>query len=148
MLSIAITLLVLGLLGASILRRHLREAKLVRLREIAHRERMMALERGAPLPDTDVQRIESLLGDGAATDSDRPCAPSSHWVRLAALALGLVCVFGGAGSLPGFYYLSDAEASGMWPIGLIPLFIGAGLLIFVRLSRGLAEKMEGTQGSP
>jgi hypothetical protein len=32
-------------------------------------------------------------------------------------------------------------------MGLVPIFIGAGLLIFVHLSRELAEKMNGKQES-
>lgn len=149
MIWIAIALLVLGLFGATILRRHLREAKLLRLREISHKERMAAMERDLPVSDAGASRIDSLLGegDGVGTSPNRASSASVHWVRLTALALGLTCLFGGVGMLPGFYYLSDPEASGLWPLGLVPIFIGMGLLIFVWLSRGLAEKMNGKQES-
>lgn len=146
---IAITLLILGLFAATILRRHLRQAKRLRLREILHQERMTAMERGLPVPDADTAKIDSLLadGDGADGNPERMSGASVHWVRLTALALGLTCVFGGAGMMPGFYYVNDPEASGMWPLGLIPVLIGVGLLLFVRLSKGLAEQMNGRQGS-
>jgi hypothetical protein len=145
MLWLALTLLVLGLFGAAILRRHLHEAKLLRLREISHTERMAAMERNLPVPEADTAGIDALLGEGddRATTSDSINRVGVQWLRIVALAVGLTCLFGGLGILPGFYYLADEEASGMWPIGLIPIFIGVGLLIFVRLSRGLAEQMGG-----
>ena len=138
MFFFAITLLILGLFGASIVRRHLHEAKLLRLREISHKERMVAMERGLPVAEADATKIDSLLSEGqrAGTNSDRMTGASIHWVRLAALALGLITLFSGFGIMPGFYYQSETEISGMWPIGVIPIFIGMGLLIFVRLSRG------------
>ena len=104
------------------------------------------MERDLPAPDADTAKIESLLADSDG-NPDRMGGASVHWVRLTALALGLTCVFGGAGMMPGFYFVNDPEASGMWPLGLIPVLIGVGLLLFVRLSRGLAEKTNGRQGS-
>ena len=149
MIWIAITLLILGLFGAGILRRHLHRAKLLRLREIMHQERMAAMERGLPAPEADAAKIEALLADdgGAGTNPDRMGRAGVQWVRLAALALGLTCLFGGAGMMPGFYFVPDPEASGLWPLGLIPILIGVGLLLFVRLSSGLAEKINGGRES-
>jgi hypothetical protein len=145
MFWIAIAILILGLFGARILRRHLREAKLLRLREISHKERVMAMERGLPVPNADAERIDSLLGEGEGADAspDRMSSKSVHWIRLVSLALGLTFLFGGVGAVPGLYLQSNPEASGAWPVSLIPIFIGTGLLIFVRLSRGLAEVMNG-----
>lgn len=145
MIWIAITLLILGLYGAAILRRHLHRAKLLRLREILHQERMAAMERDLPAPEADAARIESLLADdgGAGANPDRMGRAGVQWVRLAALGLGLTCLFGGAGMMPGFYFVPEPEASGLWPLGLIPILIGVGLLLFVRLSKGLAEKING-----
>lgn len=147
MISIAITLLVLGLLGAAILRRHLHQAKLLRLREMLHKERMAAMERDLHVPDGDATRIESLIADGggAPVDSHRLSSAGVRWIRLVALALGLTGVFGGIGVMPGFYYLADPEASGMWTLGLIPLLIGTGLLLFVPLSRGMVDNGNGKQ---
>ena len=58
--------------------------------------------------------------------------------------LGLGGLFGGAGSALGHYLEPDPEVTGLWPLGLIPIFIGIGLLLFVRLSRGFADKMNGS----
>ena len=143
MTSIAIAILILGLFGGTILRRHLREAKLLRLREISHQERMMAMEQNVPAPDANVSRIDSLLveGEGGAAKPDRFNRTSVNWVRMAALAIGLTLLFGGLGAIPGLYFQVDPEASGAWPLGLVPIFVGAGLLIFVRLSREMAVGM-------
>lgn len=144
---LAIATVVVGLFGGRILRRHLHEAKLLRLREISHKERMTAMERDLPAPNAEANRIDALLGEGEGGGA-RPGHPSSasvHWVRLAALGLGLTFLFGGIGAVPGLYFQSDPEAHGMWPISLVPIFIGTGLLVFVRLSSGLAEKMNGGQ---
>jgi len=149
MMSLSITLLILGLCGAVVLRRHLHDAKLLRLREISHAERMAAMERDLPVPEADPAGIEPLLTqrDKVEAGLDRMSGAGVQWIRLVALALGLTCLFGGIGMLPGFYYVSDPEASGMWPLGLIPVFIGTGLLVFVRLSRGLAEEIGGRRES-
>ena len=103
------------------------------------------MERDLPVPNADAGRIDSLLGEGegAGTGPGRVNSTSVHWVRLAALALGLTFLFGGVGVVPGLYFQSDPEARGAWALGLVPIFIGAGLLIFVRLSRGLADKING-----
>lgn len=147
MLSLAIVILILGLISVTILQRHLREAKLLRLREISHEERMMAMEHELPIPEVDTSKIDALLceGYGAAKGPGHVNISSVHWIRLVALALGLILLFGGVGAIPGIYLLSDPEASGTWPLGLVPIFIGTGFLIFFRLSRGLAGKMKGEE---
>ena len=147
---LAITILVLGLFGGAILRRHLRDAKILRLREISHEERMAAMERGLPLSNGDAERLDSLLigGEGAEPSSNRMSTTGARWTRLTALALGLTLLCAGIGLIPGLYFQSDSEASGTWPLGLIPILMGAGMLIFVGLSRELAEKIDGKRESP
>jgi len=105
----------------------------------------MAMERSLPVPETDASKIDSLLGEGHGPNW--MTRASAHWIRLTALALGLICIFGGVGLMPALYYQSEVEVSGMWAGGLVPIFIGTGLLIFVRLSRELVEKMNGKQDS-
>ena len=147
MLWIAIVLLILGLCGVTILRRHLHEAKLVRIREMAHKERMLAMERDRPVSTADAGRIDSLLGAGREADIGPEWMndTSVHWMRTAALAVGLTLLLGGAGMIPGLYLQADQQTSDIWPTGLIPISIGVGLLIFVRLSGGLTEEMKGRQ---
>ena len=54
-------ILVLGLIGAGMLRRHLREAKLLRLRQIIHEERLKATEHDTPLPEVDDMELAARL---------------------------------------------------------------------------------------
>ena len=88
MIWLAIALLILGLYVAKVIRRHLHEAKLLRLREIAHAERMAALEKELPLPESRTVEVETALS--GASDS-RPVRIESdnegfRWVRFASLA--------------------------------------------------------------
>ena len=137
----AITLLILGIATALIARRHLREAKLIRLREITHQERMAAMKQETPLPPIDDARLESALLRGVPTGAVPSNGAGVQWVRMVALVLGLAGVFGGIGAAIGLYVIPDPEASDLWSLGLIPIFTGIGLLLFVRLSRGFADKL-------
>jgi len=139
----AVVLFVLGLIGASLLRRHLREAKLLHLREITHKERMTAMEHSLPLPETNEQQIELLLQDptGSKINLDRLAASSLLWIRLTALGIGLISVLGGIGTSVGMKLAMDSEIAGMWSMGLIPLFIGVGLLLFYLLTKGAGRAL-------
>ena len=137
----ALTILVLGLIGASMLRRHLREAKQLKLRQIIHEERLKAMEHNAPLPEVD---DETLIGQyfedssHAAGNEGRGVALAILWVRIVALCIGLASFFGGIATSAGCYLAKDPEFSNYWAMGLIPTLIGLGLLIFYWMSRSLA----------
>ena len=73
---LAIVILVLGLIGAGILRKHMREAKQLRLREIIHEERVKAMQHNVTLPDVDDSSLAVTHQIGmcdipAAIDVDR-----------------------------------------------------------------------------
>jgi len=137
--------LVVTFVGAAILRRHLRESKLLRLREIVHTERLRALERGTELPETNVEELDALLGDvgGPPPTPLMTATTGLLWIRLAALCLGLTLLFGGVGVALGLAGVSDPDANGFWSLGLLPLFVGIGLLLFHRLSRSSMPPEEG-----
>ena len=141
MIWLAFTLLILGLYVIKVLHRHLHEAKLLRLREMVHAERMAALEKELPLPDSSTQAVETALS--GASDSRLIHIGSDNaglrWVRFASLAIGLAGLFGGVGSMAGFYLLTDPDVQATWPLGLIAVFFGLGLLLFVRLTRAAAD---------
>ena len=142
---LAFVILVLGLLGASMLRRHLREVKQLRLREIIHEERLKALEHDTPLPEVDDVRLVGQFQEATnaeAVASRRGMALAMLWVRLIALCIGLASFFGGIGAAIGMFVIEDPEFSDYWAVGLIPAFIGLGLLIFYAMSRSLARVAE------
>lgn len=113
--------------------RHLREAKRVSEREMLHRERLAALEKGVALPET---ATGDPRPDGSAHD-----APGNGraWVSQAALLAGLTLLFGGIGLVLSFFLIPDTpETAGMQEmasIGLLPAFTGVGLLLFYVLDR-------------
>jgi hypothetical protein len=138
-------LLLLGLIMLSIWRRHLRESKQLRLREIIHTERMKAMESSLPLPAANDKRLEELWGNlaDAGLGASHATQSGMFWVRLLALCLGLTCLLGGIGVAVAFLTVPRLGVAPLlwnfWSLGLIPVFIGIGLLLFYHLSRSLAR---------
>jgi hypothetical protein len=145
MVEMAWVILILGLVGAVMLRRHLRESKQIKLRQIIHEERIKAMECELPLPEVnDTELTDSLsLGSRHGPQTGNGLAASVTWVRLVTLGLGLTLLLGGIGTTVGLAAVSDTEVSAAWPLGLIPTFIGIGLLLFYRLSRRFAVVAHG-----
>jgi hypothetical protein len=143
--AMAFVILVLGLVGATMLRRHLLDAKKLKLRQLVHEERIKAMESKLPLPEiNDVELSDSLsLASPKASQFGSGLATSITWVRLVTLGLGLTLFLGGIGGAVGLSAVSDTEVSGAWPLSLIPVFVGLGLLLFYRLSRQFAHATEG-----
>ncbi len=129
---------VIAAFGIRILQKHLRDTKSLKVREMIHKERMIAMERDLPMPEGNPEswRLESHSGPESADAVVRSGAQNERIIRLASLCLGLTFLFGGIGFAVGLYLQSDPMVSGMWGVGLIPVMIGIGLLLFVRLSRG------------
>lgn len=137
-------LLILGLVAAGIWRRHLRDAKLLKLREMVHQERMANVESNASNEKTSLQLDELLLE--IAEGQPRPSNPAAAvaWIRLVALCIGLAGLFGGIGTAIGMYAVtSEPEISGAWSMGIIPSAVGLGLLVFYILSRNFALPSSG-----
>ncbi len=136
-------LLILGLIAAGIWRRHLRDAKLLKLREMIHRERMNTMD-SDPSVAKENHQLDELLLD-LAEHEPRPSNPAAAmaWVRVIALCIGLAGLFGGVGIAVGMSMTSDPEISGMWAMGIIPSAIGLGLLVFYNLSRNFSVPQNG-----
>lgn len=121
--------------GLAVWSRHLREVKRVALREMVHRERMTALEKGTALPE--------LPTDPEASGADQ--------LSRAALLGGLVLVFGGFGLLAALGRVPDTSEVGdlrdLATMGLLPVFAGFGLLLFVILDRWFRQP-DGEDSSP
>ena len=137
-------LFVLGLIAAAIWRRHLRDAKLLKLREMIHKERITNME-SVPPEAADSRQLDELLLEMAKQEPRAPNpAAALMWVRLVALCIGLASVFGGVGLAIGMYAVtSDPEITGMWSMGIIPAAIGLGLLVFYYLSRNFSVPSNG-----
>jgi hypothetical protein len=136
--ALAVAILVLGLIGANILRRHLYESKLIRHRQIIHQERLKAMEHNAPLPEFDDAELASLLRQ-FGSHKGGGLAGAVVWTRIVALCIGLASFFGGIGCCLGMFYSKDPEMYEYWAMGLIPVFIGFGLLVFHLLSRKMVD---------
>ena len=103
----------------------LRAVRRQKQREMLHKERIVAMEKGIPLPEI------------AATDE----APSlARWLRgnlhpRWALSLGVLLVFGGAGTALALFLSGEPYHRQVWSMGLIPIFLGAGFMLHYLLTR-------------
>jgi hypothetical protein len=128
-------LLILGLLALTVLRRYLRNRQRLRLHEMAHRERMLAMEKGLPVSEVPAGSDFEAWLDEAWTDR----LLDGGRDRRVALALGLVMLFASAGALLLAWRLpvssTDAETLKLAAsLGVIPLMASFGLLLFYRLT--------------
>jgi len=111
------------------LRRRSVEDRTVKLRELLHRERMAAIERGVPLPEIPAE--EETTPIWLRPEAERARAA---WLRRLALILGCFALFTGLGICAGFYWAPDRGFHGMWTIGMIPSMAGIGLLLYALLA--------------
>jgi hypothetical protein len=135
----ATVLLILGLLALGVLRRFLRNRQRLRLHEMAHQERMLAMEKGLPVSEVPIGGDFDAWLDEAWTD--RPL--DGGWDRRLALLAGLVMLFGSAGALLVAWLLpvtftpssDDAEMLKLaGAFGAIPLMASFGLFLYYRLT--------------
>lgn len=100
------------------LTQQLRAARRLRLRELEHKERLLALEKGLPLPE------------------EPPAGFSPAGLLNLALAAGLFLVFLGGGLALSLYLgTEDPGESTSWSYGLIPVMGGVGLLLYSWVGR-------------
>jgi hypothetical protein len=102
----------------------LHHQRALRIRELAHEERMAAVNRGLELPP------HEMLDAGAM----RSATPRT------AFGAGLVLVLGGVGMFAAFTMVPSAGDGTVGlhtlsSLGIIPMFIGVGLLIFAWATR-------------
>lgn len=109
-------------------RRKAHEALTLKRREMLHRERLAAIEKGVPLPELP---SEEEVPEWLSVEADRVRA---RWLLRISLALGLVAITTGFGLCLGFYASPDRGFHGMWTLGLIPILGGVGFLLFWRIA--------------
>ena len=135
---IILLFLIACIVGFGFSKRYLAEKSRMKRREIAHQERIVAMEKGIPL---DQIGYENEVNDETAIQPRTP-RTAVVWVRLTALCIGLVFLALGIGTSVSLALVGDPEANQMWALGIIPGLVGIGLLLFYGLSRGFASQLE------
>lgn len=134
-LILFLVLVIFGFVGYGILKHYLLDQALVKRREMVHKERILAMEKGLSIEDLQSPEEPLVLN---SSSQEKTLA----WVRLASLGIGLVLILGGVGICGAFYITEVAEVQEVWPLGLIPLLCGAGLLLFFLLSKSFKESLK------
>jgi hypothetical protein len=98
--------------------KYLQTQKRLRQREMIHRERLAALEKGIPLPEIPLP------------DEPMPRPWPRNILPRLTLGCGILLVTGGAGMLLAFRVSPMREINEAWSLGYIPLLIGGGCLLY------------------
>ena len=112
---------------------HLKGQRRQRRLELIHQERMVAMEKGVPLPelpDFAEPPVRSVLAEALASVRLNPRWP---------LGLGVLCVMVGAGVCVAFWLSPISEPHQAWPFGLIGVFFGVGLCFHYFLTRSASR---------
>lgn len=104
-----------------------RSSRKQRRLELIHAERLAAIQKGVPLPE--LPDYEELLH--GRTRHHSPATFNPRW------PLGLGAIFGmlGIGICLALRLSGDAYHNQIWPFGLIPVFLGLGLVLHYFLTR-------------
>jgi hypothetical protein len=108
---------------------HLKGLRRQRRLELLHKERMMAMEKGIPLPELpehDEPSRPSLAAEVIGSIRINPRWP---------LGLGALSVMLGLGFSTAFWLSQEAEPHNAWSFGLIGVFFGIGLMLHYVLTR-------------
>ena len=95
-----------------------------------HRERILAMEKGIPLPEFPIEEDDSAK----STLLEISNASRSLLPKLT-LGCGLIVLFLGTGVLVALKMHPDSEMSSMWTMSFIPIFVGVGFLLYHVLLR-------------
>jgi hypothetical protein len=106
----------------------LRSSRRERKVERQHKERMMAMEKGIPLPElpADDEPRRPLVAELGGSIRINPRWP---------LGLGALFVMFGIGLSAALALSQEAEHYRVWSFGLIPVFFGLGLMLHYALTR-------------
>ena len=93
----------------------------LKVRQMQHEERITALQKGIEIP------LQTVPADDATAPSN---GSRRVWFRLTVLGLAMVFFFGGVGLLLAFRLAGEPEVHAAWSMGLIPIMVSIGLLLF------------------
>jgi uncharacterized protein DUF6249 len=94
--------------------------------EMIHQERMVAMEKGIPLPELPDLNTRPLKDPGTRNKNG-------------SLAAGIVFASLGAGGMAALLFSPDAEMRPYWTLPLPLVFLGVGLLLYYYLTRDRAS---------
>lgn len=126
-----ITFIIAFMLVGVLAERQRQKSRLAR-QELLQKERMMAMEKGLPLPDWDAVMLDD---NGTTINSSEAHERRKEWFRLVALCLGLFFAFAGIGLLFAFNLEGADDFEDIATVGFIPLMSGFGLLLFYFLTK-------------
>ncbi len=127
-------MILFGILAFVLIKKSIDDKNKMKLREMAHQERLKALEQEVPLVEIDREELAIWNGETSLRDGR-----ALVWLRLSALCLGLASTLGGVGMMIAFRLADDNDLNNIWPVGFMPAMIGVGLLLFYALSRSAVE---------
>lgn len=138
---------VFGWAGISILMKYLQHRNRLKLREMIHKERMIAIEKGIPLSKLPEEDPTLLKDEKLWAAQIFGKMTGNHYGRKLALALGLVILFGAIGWIITLSLFRENTlfeigllGRGSALLGIIPLMIGIGLILYYRLARESKSK--------
>ena len=106
---------------------HLRASRKERRMALIHEERMMAMEKGVPLPELpEYTEARSTVADAVSTIRLNPRWP---------LGLGAISILLGAGMSVALRLSGDEYHRDVWSFGLIGVFLGIGLVLHYLVTR-------------
>lgn len=115
-----------------ILADNLRQKAKVAKQELLQKERMMAMERGLPLPEWDAVMLDD---HGSPLSSAEAQERKKEWFRLVSLCPGLFLAFAGVGMIFAFSIGEANDFADIATVGFIPFMAGCGLLLFYVLTK-------------
>lgn len=123
-----------GIAGFWVLVWHLRGQRRQKRLEMIHQERMLAMEKGIPLPELpEFPEARPSARSGAEWGPLNPRWP---------LGVGMIFILVGLGTSLAYYLAGDAElaraaqVARVWPFGLIGVAAGLGFIVHYLIVRG------------
>ena len=108
---------------------HLRSKRRLEKLGLIHAERMKAMEKGVPLPE-----FPELNEEAKMQQFDKIFTPPKLNPRWP-IGVGALVAMAGLGFLAAAMLSGDSEMAKTWSMGLIPIFIGFGLVLYYLLTR-------------
>jgi hypothetical protein len=108
---------------------HLRGVRRQKRLELIHRERMMAMEKGIPLPE--LPDYDERSGPGPLTRAVGSLRLNPRWP----LGLGSLSIMLGIGTSIALALSAEEDHNRVWSFGLIGVFLGVGLVLHYFLTR-------------